>query len=351
MSSALDPLDPSVPLETVEAWIASPGTARSTTGSVPQQVVETTTYAPVQESSTVQYAAPQAYDVPVQSVAPTPAAPTQYAEPPQYVAAPVAPVQYAAPQTYQADTTFQPAQATFQPAQTYQTSETFTATESYLPTQDFTPSAVETVQVTEEKVITPVRSPGIVLPAPEPKPEPVVEETAVEHVAEEETRPLSRRLLPWLFLVLGVLGALIALAQLVPGWWSNFIAGLVDGYSARGAGWGAAMGFVFTYAATMLIGHAFHKWSSWKAPIALVVGGLIVAAPNLFTLWINHGPTTAARTANALLDRSAPLFRGASLAGAAGGLVLGILTTVLYRMWRKRTRRIKAMESLVDDYA
>jgi len=88
------------------------------------------------------------------------------------------------------------------------------------------------------------------------------------------------------------------------------------------------------------------KWTSWKAPIALVVAGLVVASPNLFTLWINRGPTHAAQVANALLDRSAPLFRGASLAGAAGGLVLGILTTVLYRMWRARSRRLHEAEVL-----
>jgi len=300
---AVDPLDPSVPLETVEEWVAAPGSA------APVQTVVESTYQPelVQPAAATEYVTvPEVAEVPVQTVQVTPV----------------------------------------------ETTEVYASA----PTETFAPEVTETV-VTETdtgaRVIEPVRSPGIVLPAPEPKPEVVADEAdeAVDEVAEEPTRPLSRRLLPWLLLVVGVLAALTVLAQLVPRWWSEFIANLVDGYTARGAGWGAAIGFVFTYAATMLIGHAVHKWQSWKAPLALVIGGLVVAAPNLFTLWINHGPTTAAQTANALLDRSAPLFRGASLAGAAAGLVLGILTTVLYRVWRRRTRRLKAMESLVDEYA
>jgi hypothetical protein len=224
----------------------------------------------------------------------------------------------------------------------------------YMPTEYVVSESVVT-EISAPKVIAPVRSPGIVLPEPaQPEPGSVAEEDEYdedEELEEEESTPWTKHLLPWALLVLAVLICLIALAQLVPGWWSQFIAGLVDGYSGRGAGWGAGIGFLFTYIATLMIGHAVHKWANWKAPVALVIGGLIVAAPNLFTLWINHGPTTAARTANALLDRTAPLFRGASLAGAAAGLALGILTTVLYRLWRKRTRRIKAMESLVDDYA
>jgi MFS family permease len=197
--------------------------------------------------------------------------------------------------------------------------------------------------------IAPVRSPGIVIPAPPaPVTKPVVEEIAADD-DDDESSGFVRHALPWLLLVLAVLAGLFALAQLVPGWWSGFIARLVDGYSARGVGWGAGMGFIFTYLATLLIGHAFHRWTNWKAPIALVVGGLIVLAPNLFTLWINHGPTTAARTANALLDRTAPLFRGASLAGAAAGLLLGVLTTVLYRMWRRRTRQLKTAATIVEN--
>jgi hypothetical protein len=133
-----------------------------------------------------------------------------------------------------------------------------------------------------------------------------------------------------------LLGYLIA-AAVIPRWWAQRVARVVDGSLTTGALYGLFIGFVFT-AAPLLLFLAVWKWRSprrtWLGWLGWFVLALLLAAPNLMTLGIVLGISDAAHDGDRTLSVEGPGFRLWSLIGAILGAV-----AVLGSIYLVRSRR------------
>jgi hypothetical protein len=159
-----------------------------------------------------------------------------------------------------------------------------------------------------------------------------------------DRRSLRTRIIVWVVLAM-VLVALAGLAaSAVPRWWAQQMGSLSNGGLARSTWWGLAFGLVFTLLPTVVIAKTVRRWKGWKAPLVWLVVGVVLAAPNLFTLWIVVGTSRAAHAAERTLDVDAPYFAAATAWGALAGLLLGIGAELLWRSWRRRGKQLKQLK-------
>lgn len=173
------------------------------------------------------------------------------------------------------------------------------------------------------------------------QPVPVPDDGAEQ--ASQARASLRTRIILWVVLAI-VLVVLVALAaSAVPRWWAQQMGSLSDGGLARSAWWGLAFGFVFTFLPALVVAKTVRRWKGWKAPLIWVVVAVVLAAPNLFTLWIVVGTSRAAHAAERTLDVDAPYFAAATAWGALLGLLLGVGAEVLWRSWRRRGKQLKQL--------
>ena len=159
--------------------------------------------------------------------------------------------------------------------------------------------------------------------------------------AARAASPLKRRvILTAVGIVLLVLGYLFA-AAFLPRWWSHRVGAQSDGKFRGGVWWGLFYGILFTVLPLLVARQALRKRFNWKWKVGIVVGALILAAPNLMTLGIVLGNGKGAHAGQRTLDDQAPGFRGASLIGVliAAVLVGGLLYLITSR--RNRGRALK----------
>lgn len=173
----------------------------------------------------------------------------------------------------------------------------------------------------------------------EPVPAP---DAGAEH-APKDRAALRNRIILWVVLAIVLVGLAALAASAVPRWWAQQMGSLSDGGLARSAWWGLAFGFVFTLLPTVVIAKTVRRWKGWKAPVTWAVVAVVLAAPNLFTLWIVVGTSRAAHAAERTLDVDAPFFTAATAWGALLGLLLGIGAEMLWRSWRRRGQQLKQL--------
>ena len=164
--------------------------------------------------------------------------------------------------------------------------------------------------------------------------------------APQAPRPsLKRRLLVLVGVLAGVVIAYVIAAAWLPRWWAHRIGDQVDQSMTAGIGLGLFYGFVFTFAALLILTFAFRRRRSWKARGWLVAAALVVALPNLMTLGIVLGNGSAAHAGERTLDVQAPNFRASTLIGA----VLGVLAVIGVRYLMLSRARAKGRESRLRD--
>jgi len=151
----------------------------------------------------------------------------------------------------------------------------------------------------------------------------------------------QRRITTGIVAVLAVvLGYLIA-AAVIPRWWAQRVARVVDGSLTTGALYGLFIGFVFTVAPLLLL-LAVWKWRSprrtWLGWVGWGLLVLLLAAPNLMTLGIVLGISDAAHDGDRTLSVEGPGFRAWSLIGAIAGAAAVLGTAYLVRS-RRSSRR------------
>jgi hypothetical protein len=117
-----------------------------------------------------------------------------------------------------------------------------------------------------------------------------------------------------------------AAAAVIPRWWAQRVADVVDGSLTVGALYGLFIGFVFTVVPLLLL-VAVIRWRTrdrtWLGWLGWILLALLLAAPNLMTLGIVLGISDAAQDGQTTLDARAPGFRLWSLIGAIlGGLAV-----------------------------
>jgi hypothetical protein len=134
-------------------------------------------------------------------------------------------------------------------------------------------------------------------------------------------------------------------AAVIPRWWAQRVANVVDGSLTVGGLYGLFIGFVFTVAPLLLLlavirwRTADRTWLGWAGWLALVV---LLAVPNLMTLSIVLGISDAAHDGDTTLDVRAPGFRLWTLIG----VILGCLAVFgsIYLLRSRRSSRKRAAD-------
>ncbi|MBJ7456959.1 MAG: hypothetical protein JHC74_12955 [Thermoleophilia bacterium] len=162
----------------------------------------------------------------------------------------------------------------------------------------------------------------------------------------EAPRPsLKRRVLIWGGALVGIVIAWFIAAAALPRWWSHRVGDQVDGSLSAGIGIGLFYGFVFTFLPLMILTFAIRRRRSWKARGWIALAAVVLALPNLLTLGIVIGNSSAAHAGERTLDVDAPNFRASSLIGA----IVGALAVVGVRYLMISRARAKGRESKLRD--
>lgn len=152
-------------------------------------------------------------------------------------------------------------------------------------------------------------------------------------------------MLIWGGALLGIVIAWLIAAAALPRWWSHRVGDQVDGSLSAGIGIGLFYGFVFTFLPLMILTLAIRRRRSWKARGWIALAAIVLALPNLLTLGIVIGNSSAAHAGERTLDVDAPNFRASSLIGA----VVGALAVVGVRYLMISRARAKGRESKLRD--
>jgi hypothetical protein len=161
----------------------------------------------------------------------------------------------------------------------------------------------------------------------------------------EQTAGRGRRVWPVLAAVGAALVLLVVLAAFLPRWWAQRIADQSDSSMVQSIGVGLFYGFVFTLLPLALLWWGMRRASHWKTRFTLVAIALVLAMPNLLTLWIVVGRGNAAHAGDRTLDVEAPGFRGAVLVGTATAVVALVALIGLLRSRRRARERLHRLEA------
>jgi hypothetical protein len=168
-----------------------------------------------------------------------------------------------------------------------------------------------------------------------------------------ERVPARSGMRPWLkkAIWIGVSAVLLVIAYFIlaaflPRWWALHLGELTAGNIGHGIMWGLMFGVLCTFMPLLLFWFAWrlrkHRRVRWLRFIPLVLG-LAAAIPNLLTLTVVLGRSSAAHAGQRIMDVDATGFRGATLIGAVAGGLLFTAVVVLHLLYRRRGREVKGM--------
>ncbi len=126
----------------------------------------------------------------------------------------------------------------------------------------------------------------------------------------------------------------------LPRWWAQRAGDQVDGSLSTGVVIGFMYGFLCTLLPVFVLAFVYRFFR--RRLLAWVIGGtfaLLLAAPNLITLWIVVGTGNAVHAADRTLDVEAPWFRGGMLIGAAVAVAFIVYVVVVRRRGRREPER------------
>ncbi|MFV0307878.1 MAG: hypothetical protein ACK5OX_09065 [Desertimonas sp.] len=127
------------------------------------------------------------------------------------------------------------------------------------------------------------------------------------------------------------------LAALVPRWWAQRMGNVIDGRISLGSVLGFAAGAIGTFVAFVVARWAWSVREKRAPAVFLLVVALVLALPNLMTLWVVLGSGSAAHAGERIFDVDGPGFRGGSFVGALIGTVL--FAALSYRRWQRGRER------------
>jgi len=160
-----------------------------------------------------------------------------------------------------------------------------------------------------------------------------------------ERSNLGRRVIVGAGVVAGLVVLYLIGAAVIPRWWAQRVADVVDGRLTVGALFGLFIGLVFTVV-PLLAAWAIIRWRterrSWRGWLGWLAVVILTAAPNLMTLGIVTGNSNAAHAGDRTLDVDGPGFRVWSLVGAIAGVVA--VGAVFYLSRSRRSSRRRATE-------
>jgi len=164
--------------------------------------------------------------------------------------------------------------------------------------------------------------------------------------------PEAPRRTPWRrnLILLAVAIVVVVLAYFIggavlPRWWSHRIGDQVGGSLSAGIGLGLFYGFVFTFVPLMVLWLIVRRTRTWRFRAWVAAAALVLAIPNLLTLGIVLGNSSAAHAGERTLDVEAPNFRASSLVGA----IVAVLAFIAVRYLLASRRRGRAREESLRD--
>jgi len=158
-------------------------------------------------------------------------------------------------------------------------------------------------------------------------------------------RPFGQRLLLTVGgLVVAVL-AWLAAAAFFPRWWAHRIGAVVGGSGATGVIAGLTLGIAFTFLPLIAVRIAVRRDRAPRARLILAVLTILLAVPNLLTLWIVLGRSKAAHAGERTLDVEAPDFRWSTLIGVIIGAVLFSAVVFVLHSRRRRGKEIDKLRA------
>lgn len=140
--------------------------------------------------------------------------------------------------------------------------------------------------------------------------------------AAEKVGALAGKVGAWLGIlaVLAVVG--LFLAALIPRWWAQQLGDLIDGRITYGTSVGVAIGFLCTVLPLLVLMGSWRWRRNAGVSIFFLILAVILALPNLMTLWIALGTGNSAHAGQRILDVDGPGVRMGSLVGAVIGAVV-----------------------------
>ena len=129
----------------------------------------------------------------------------------------------------------------------------------------------------------------------------------------------------------------------LPRWWAQTIGNAVDGSFTAGAWWGLLIGAVFTLTPVLALAQAVLTRRSWKVRGGLLALAVLLAVPNLLTLGIVLGTSSAAHAGERILDVDGPAFRGGTAWGAVVGGVVALVIVTMGVLYRRRGARLREL--------
>ncbi|MFC6509312.1 hypothetical protein ACFQBY_12685 [Promicromonospora citrea] len=137
----------------------------------------------------------------------------------------------------------------------------------------------------------------------------------------------------------------LLLSAFLPRWWAQVIGNAVDGSFAAGAWWGLVTGAVFTLVPLLLLAQAFLPRRSWPVRGGFALAAALLAVPNLLTLTIVLGTSSAAHAGERVLDVDGPAFRGGTAWGAVVGALVALVVIALGVLYRRRGRQLRELRA------
>lgn len=130
------------------------------------------------------------------------------------------------------------------------------------------------------------------------------------------------------------------LAAYLPRSWAQRVGRQVDGSLSSGIFWGLFYGFVFSFVGLLVASLALSNRIGWIWKPVIVLVGLACALPNLLTLWVVIGNSSAAHAGERIFDVDAPGFRAATMFGVVGGVLLGVVLVWIVLAARRRKGQV-----------
>ncbi|MET3175205.1 UNVERIFIED_ORG: glucan phosphoethanolaminetransferase (alkaline phosphatase superfamily) [Arthrobacter sp. UYCu721] len=137
-----------------------------------------------------------------------------------------------------------------------------------------------------------------------------------------------------------------AFAAILPVWWANVIRNQVQGNLGAGILVGMFYGFVFTFVPLLVAWQAMRKAVIWPWKLVILVAAVALASPNLLTAGIMFGSSQAAHNGQRILGTEATWFPLWTQIGAIAAAVIFVVGVVLWRIWRQRGRKMKALKKV-----
>jgi hypothetical protein len=157
------------------------------------------------------------------------------------------------------------------------------------------------------------------------------------------------RLFVFVIGALAGIGGYFAATRLLPRWWAGQISQIADQSFTKGITAGLVCGLVFTLLPLLVLRSSLRRGASWSARFVLLVLAVLVAVPNLITLFVVASSNDSVRIASDVFDRQAPGFRGATLAGAVVGAALAVAWWWLRFVLRRRKTQVADLRAALAE--